>query len=209
MDEACCDVSCLSGFYPFGVVGPGSLRRIPMSLRACLCRLNQHRPQPQSKMPRRPCVRACCWFALVFLVPQIVAFACWCRTSRCRIQLWKTRLRPRRQTDVFGKCGGKSTGKHPCTRQDLAAAKRQRDVALSRVERAEERATEMQKQWQQALAAGNNLKAEQWEKKLEDAEQELKDAKKELKEAEQKYEAKASVQAGRGQAGVSAWVCCL
>ena len=82
-------------------------------------------------------------------------------------------------------------------------------MALSRVERAEERATEMQKQWQQALAAGNNLKAEQWEKKLEDAEQELKDAKKELKEAEQKYEAKASVQAGRGQAGVSAWVCCL
>ena len=74
-------------------------------------------------------------------------------------------------------------------------------MALSGLERAEERATEMQKQWQQALAGGNNLKAEQWEKKLEDAEQELKKAKKELKEAEQKYEAKASGQAGREQAG--------
>ena len=76
-------------------------------------------------------------------------------------------------------------------------------MALSRVERAEERAAEMQKQWQQALAAGNNLKAEQWEKKLEDAEQELKVAEAKLEKAEQKYEAKASVQAGRGQAGVS------
>ena len=84
---------------------------------------------------------------------------------------------------MFGKHGRKITGKHRCTWQDLAAAKRQRDVALSGLERAEERATEMQKQWQQALAAGNNLKAEQWEKKLEDAEQELKKAKKELKEA--------------------------
>ena len=102
---------------------------------------------------------------------------------------------------MFGKHGGKSKGKQPCVRQDLAAAKRQRDVALSRVERAEARATEMQKQWQQALAARNNLKAEQWEKKLEDAERELKVAEAKLEKAEQKYEAKASVQAGRVQAG--------
>ena len=101
---------------------------------AYACRLPLRRPLTQSKTPRRPRVRACCWFALLFLVPPMVAFACWCRTSRCRRQLWRTRLQPKPQTDVFGKCGGKSTGKHPCTRQDLAAAKRQRDVALSGLE---------------------------------------------------------------------------
>ena len=40
MDEALCGGSCLSGFRPFGMVGPGSFRRISMSLRGCLCRLN-------------------------------------------------------------------------------------------------------------------------------------------------------------------------
>ena len=53
VDEALCGVSCLSDFRPCGVVGPGSFRRISMSLRGCLCRLNQHRPQPQSKMSSR------------------------------------------------------------------------------------------------------------------------------------------------------------
>ena len=33
VDEALCGVSCLSGFCPFGVVGPGSSRQISMSLR--------------------------------------------------------------------------------------------------------------------------------------------------------------------------------
>ena len=59
---------------------------------AYACRLPLRRPLTQSKTPRRPRVRACCWFALLFLVPPMVAFACWCRTSRCRRQLWRTRL---------------------------------------------------------------------------------------------------------------------
>ena len=47
-------------------------------------------------------------------------------------------------------------------------------------------------------------KAKEVKQELKEAKKELKEAKKELKEAEQKYEAKASVQAGRGQAGASA-----
>ena len=119
---------------------------------------------------------------------------------------------------MFGKCGGKSTGKHPCTRQDLTAAKRQRDVALrgletaqSGLEAAQDLTAYLQKQLLE-LEDSSSAKAKEAETKLEKAKQELKDAKKELqeakkelKEAEQKYEAKASVQAGREQAGASAY----
>ena len=49
-------------------VGSGSFRRISMSLRGCLCRLNQHRPQPQSKMPSRLCLRGCCCLLVLLVV---------------------------------------------------------------------------------------------------------------------------------------------
>ena len=67
VDKAPCGVSCLSGFCPFGVVGPGSFRRISMSLRGCECRLPHHRPLTGSKMPSRLCLRGCCCL-LAFLV---------------------------------------------------------------------------------------------------------------------------------------------
>ena len=60
---------------------------------------------------------------------------------------------------------------------------------------------------EKAKEAKKELKKELKEakKELKEAKTELKEAKKELKEAEQKYEAKASVQAGRVQAGASAF----
>ena len=59
---------------------------------------------------------------------------------------------------------------------------------------------------EKAKEAKKELKKELKEakKELKEAKTELKEAKKELKEAEQKYEAKASVQAGRVQARASA-----
>ena len=63
VDEALCGVSCLSGFV---LVGPGSSRRISMSLRGCLCRLPQHRLLTRSRMPSRLCLRWCsCLLALL------------------------------------------------------------------------------------------------------------------------------------------------
>ena len=59
--------------------------------------------------------------------------------------------------------------------------------------------------WLQEYNANNSEKVDEIETKLKDAETKLEKAKKELKEAEQEYkDAKASVPAGRGQAGASA-----
>ncbi|CAE7210443.1 unnamed protein product [Symbiodinium sp. CCMP2592] len=91
-------------------------------------------------------------------------------------------------------------------KQDLDAAKRQRNVALRGLERAEALAEYLQKQLLE-LEDSSSEKAKQAKKELKEAETKLKEAetklekaKKELSEAEQKYEAKASVQAGRVQA---------
>ena len=55
--------------------------------------------------------------------------------------------------------------------------------------------------WLQELDAGPSDQANALKKQLDEAEAKLKRAKKEFEEAEQKYGSKASVQAGRGQAG--------
>ena len=62
--------------------------------------------------------------------------------------------------------------------------------------------------WRQEFEANNSAKADEIETKIDEiaakrekAKKELEEAKKELKEAEQKYDAKASVQAGRGPGG--------
>ena len=85
------------------------------------------------------------------------------------------------------------------------------ETAQSRLERAEALAAYLQKQLLE-LEDSSSEKADKAETKLQDAETKLQDAetklekaKKELKEAEQKYAAKASVQAGRVQAGASAF----
>eukprot|EP00439_Symbiodinium_sp_Y106_P065833 s1500_g10.t1 len=101
-------------------------------------------------------------------------------------------------------------------KQDLDAAKRQRDVALRGLERAEDLTAYLQKQLLE-LEDSSSEKAkakkelqedekelQEAEKKLQEAKKKLQEAKKELKEAEQKYEAKASVRAGRVQARASA-----
>ena len=74
-------------------------------------------------------------------------------------------------------------------------------MALRGLERAEALAAYLQKQ----LLELEDSSSEKAETKLQDAETKLEKAKKELKEAEQKYAAKASVQAGRVQAGASAF----
>ena len=53
-----------------------------------------------------------------------------------------------------------------------------------------------------------NTLDEELKKELAEAKKELAEAKKELKEAEQKYNAKASVQAGRGPGGFCVCSCC-
>eukprot|EP00439_Symbiodinium_sp_Y106_P012614 s7064_g1.t2 len=78
--------------------------------------------------------------------------------------------------------------------EDLDAAKRQRDVALKGLERAEDLTAYLQKQLLE-LGDSSSEKAKEVKQELKDAKKELKEAKKELKEAEQKYKAKASVQA--------------
>ena len=186
-----------------------------MSLRGCLSRLPLRRP-----LTRRPCVRACCWFALLLLVLQIVAFACWCRTSSCRRA---RRLQPKPQTDVFGKHGGKSTGKHPCTRQDLA--RRVQEVAIKQLETVQQAVTTAQQAvttaqevvgrlttlWLAELPSGSE-KANLLKQELNEAQQNYGMAQQKYAEAQQKYEeaqqnckaASASIQAGRVQAGASA-----
>ena len=97
--------------------------------------------------------------------------------------------------------------------QDLAAARRARDRAENAVVRADQAVTglgdvvaALQRQWLQEYNANNSEKADEIETKIDEieakrekAKKELAEAKKELAEAE--YNAKASVQAGRGQAG--------
>ena len=82
---------------------------------------------------------------------------------------------------------------------------------MRRLERAEALAAYLQKQLLE-LEDSSSEKADKVKQELKDAETKLQDAetklekaKKELKEAEQKYAAKASVQAGRVQAGASAF----
>ena len=84
-------------------------------------------------------------------------------------------------------------------------------MALRGLERAEALAAYLQKQLLE-LEDSSSEKADKVKQELKDAETKLQDAetklekaKKELKEAEQKYAAKASVQAGRVQAGASAF----
>ena len=127
------------------------------------------------------------------------------------------------KTDVFGKHARKNTGKHPCTWQDLLAARRERELALDGKQSAQKAVKELERfvaalreQWLQEFQSGNNKKAdevlaklqdaetklEDAETKLEDAETKLKVAKQELNDAKQEYEqAKASAQAGPAQAG--------
>ena len=85
------------------------------------------------------------------------------------------------------------------------------ETAQSGLERAEALAAYLQEQLLE-LKDSSSEKADKVKQELKDAETKLQDAetklekaKKELKEAEQKYEAKASVQAGRVQAGASAF----
>ena len=117
-------------------------------------------------------LRACCWCVLPLL-------------DHCR--LWH---------------GGKSTRKHPCTWQDLAAARQVQKVAINELET-------LSGLWLEELKAGRSdeakvLKQEvkEAEKKVEKAKQEVEKAKQEVEKA--KEEAKASVGSGRGQAGASA-----
>ena len=77
-------------------------------------------------------------------------------------------------------------------------------MALRGLERAEDLAAYLQKQLLE-LEDSSSEKADKVKQELKDAETKLEKAKKELKEAEQKYAAKASVQAGRVQAGASAF----
>eukprot|EP00439_Symbiodinium_sp_Y106_P004977 s11358_g1.t1 len=89
--------------------------------------------------------------------------------------------------------------------EDLAAARRARDRAESAVVRADKVVAALWDRWLQEYNANNSEKVDEIETKLKDAETKLEKAKKELKEAEQEYkDAKASVPAGRGQAGASA-----
>ena len=97
--------------------------------------------------------------------------------------------------------------------EDLAAARRVQNVAINELETAQQAFTVLQNVWLQEFKAnGNTEEAKQAEAKkdkakeeVEKAKKELEEAKKELKEAEQKYASKASVQAGRVQAGASAF----
>ena len=85
------------------------------------------------------------------------------------------------------------------------------ETALSGLEAAQDLTACLQKQLLE-LEDSSSAKAKEVKQELKEAKQELKAAKKELKDAEtklekaeQKYEAKASVQAGREQAGASAY----
>ena len=145
-----------------------------MSLRGCLSRLPLRRP-----LTRRPCVRACCWFALLLLVLQIVLPVGAGRaaaeerggSSQNRKQMWSA--------------NGKRTGKHPCTRQDLSAARRLQKVAINQLETAQQavktaqQAVEtLQKVWLQEFEArGNTEEAKEAEAKVEKAKQEREKAK--------------------------------
>ena len=168
-----------------------------MSLRGCLCRLPHHRPLTGSKICASEGVVAC--------LPSLLWTIAGEQGSG---QIPKT--------DVFGKHARKNTGKHPCTWQDLLAARRERELALDGKQSAQKAVKELERfvaalreQWLQEFQSGNNKKADEVltklqdaETKLEDAETKLKVAKQELNDAKQEYEqAKASAQAGPAQAG--------
>ena len=92
---------------------------------------------------------------------------------------------------------GKRTGKHPCARQDLAAARRARELAL-------DLAAYLQKQLLE-LEDSSSEKAKEVKQELNEAKKELREANREVDKAKQEVEkASASVQAGRVQAGASA-----
>ena len=108
-------------------------------------------------------------------------------------------------------------------RQDLAAARQLRDVAISGLQF-------VQTRWEEAVQAKDNEAAEKWEEKVNRAEEKVERAEEKVERAEEKVEtaeekvdrakveldrakqevdkakeaAKASVPAGRGQAGASA-----
>ena len=156
-----------------------------MSLRGCLSRLPLRRP-----LTRRPCVRACCWFALLLLVLQIVLPVGAGRaaaeerggSSQNRKKMWSA--------------NGKRTGKHPCARQDLAAARRARELL--------DLAAYLQKQLL-GLDDSSSEKAKEVKQELNEAKKELREANREVDKATQEVEkASASVQAGRVRAGASA-----
>ena len=92
---------------------------------------------------------------------------------------------------------GKRTGKHPCARQDLAAARRVRKLAL-------DLAAYLQQQLLN-LEDSSSEKAMQVKQELNEAKKELREANREVDKAKQEVEkASASVQAGRVRAGASA-----
>ena len=106
---------------------------------------------------------------------------------------------------------GKSTGKHPCTRQDLDQRVRrlaidEMETALQAVKTQTEAVNTLTALRLEERKAGRSDKANTLNEELNEAKKELAEAKKELAEAkkelaEAEYNAKASVQAGRGQAG--------
>ena len=94
-------------------------------------------------------------------------------------------------------------------RQDLAAARQLRDLAISGLQTAQDALQFVRAQWENAVQANDTEAAEKWETKVERAEATVDRAKVELDRAKQEVEkakeaAKASVPAGRGQAGASA-----
>ena len=92
---------------------------------------------------------------------------------------------------------GKRTGKHPCARQDLAAARRARELAL-------DLPAYLQQQLPK-LEDSSSEKAKEVKQELNEAKKELREANREVDKAKQEVEkASASVQAGRVRAGASA-----
>ena len=115
-------------------------------------------------------------------------------------------------------------------RQDLAAARQLRDVAISGLQTAQDTLQIVQTRWEEAVQAKDNEAAEKWEEKVNRAEEKVERAEEKVERAEEKVEtaeekvdrakveldrakqevdkakeaAKASVPAERGQAGASA-----
>ena len=120
--------------------------------------------------------------------------------------------------------GGKSTGKHPCTWQDLAAARQVQKVAINELETAQQAAATAQQAvdalqtvWLREFTADNSVKADEAKQEMEKAEKKVAKAKLEVEKAEKKVAkaklevekakeaVKASVHAGPEQAGASAY----
>ena len=92
--------------------------------------------------------------------------------------------------------------------EDLAAARRVQNVAINELETAQQAVTVLQNVWLQEFKAnGNTEEAKQAEAKKDKAKKEVEKAEEKVKKATQEVEkakkaASASVQAGRGQAGL-------